>query len=51
MNSNDFFVAIQGVLMQAQEQGWSVDYIRGLAENAIEEWLVENEINGEGDYE
>ena len=43
LSQNDFFVAIQGILVAAQEAGWSINQIYDHALEAVEEW--DNEVN------
>ena len=38
MDENDFMVAIQGILVRANEAGWSVEKIIEKAHEAIEEF-------------
>lgn len=44
MSQNDFFVAIQGILTQANESGWTVDQTYQYAIDAVEEWLEETQV-------
>lgn len=41
MTQNDFFVAIQGIMTDAYEQGMTVDGIMLNVEDAISEWYDE----------
>lgn len=43
MISNDFYVAIQGVMTEAHESGWSIDEVEQTAIEAAEEWIEEME--------
>ena len=41
MTTNDFYVAIQGILMQAHLDGWRTSEILDSATDAIDEWYEE----------
>lgn len=41
MKQNDFYVAIQGILTDAHEQGWSIDWTLRNGQDAIGEWEEE----------
>jgi len=48
MSENDFYVAIQGLLEAAKDQGWSVEKAEATAQSAIEEWVEETEGSANG---
>jgi hypothetical protein len=41
MSQNDFYVAIQGILMAAKDAGWKDDQIESYALDAVYEWADE----------
>lgn len=41
MSQNDFYVAIQAVLMAAHERGWSTEWVEQNALDAVAEWVEE----------
>lgn len=43
MSENDFMVAIQAVLMRARDEGWSIERIVDAANEAVNEFEVEEE--------
>lgn len=43
MSENEFYVAIQGIMTQANESGWDIDRCFEKATDAADEWLEEME--------